>query len=301
MRAESEKIVQRTQRQGALLAGLDEEEFDNLYRLFISLDTERQDGTTLQVVDRGGPNLNDFTMLMEGMQLSHIGEHAPKMLFNLLDSDRNGFLSLKELVHGIAVLRPRAGASQRLQWLFDNFDRDKEGFLDMEELRELVQFLCIMQSMQHVPSKAPVIWETQRWWVIGGWKPTFSTKGLALTDQCYADQFGEGVSSPQPKYGWTVHRHKAFTDVDGWKYAVTLPSYEEMSEHISDTVYSPEQGAGKIVRWRAWKNVLARKIMKHVYGNVVPAEPTLNFEQFKACVGEKFPVVVEAFHHTVEP
>ena len=124
MRAESEKIVQRTQRQGALLAGLDEEEFDNLYRLFISLDTERQDGTTLQVVDRGGLNLNDFTMLMEGMQLSHIGEHAPKMLFNLLDSDRNGFLSLKELVHGIAVLRPRAGASQRLQWLFENFDRD---------------------------------------------------------------------------------------------------------------------------------------------------------------------------------
>jgi hypothetical protein len=174
----------------------------------------------------------------------------------------------------------------------------RSGALDVEAMRELVQFLCIMRSMQHTPSKAPVIWETQRWWIGAGWKPT-TASGFSMATMCYTDQHGEEVLAPQASYGWVVHSHKLYTDSEGWKYGNTLPDYEAMSEHIADTVFSAEGGIGKVVRWRAWKNGLARQVMKYCDAHSKEGPRTVGFAQLEAAVEAEFGVVHEAFQHAV--
>lgn len=180
-------IIERSQRKAALLAGMDEADFDELYRRF--LDTEKRD--EYAVVDRGGLNMADFAALMRDIGLDHVAER-PQFLFGLLDSDGNGHVSVKELVDAFVALSSKSNKAQRLKWAFDKFDRNQNGSLGLPEVRDLIQFLCIMQSMQHTLSPEPTVWETQRWFPAAGWKPHTG----ALSSHSFADEFGEAVAEP---------------------------------------------------------------------------------------------------------
>jgi len=127
------------------------------------------------VVDRGGLDVKSFQALMQQLGLVHFAEF-PDVLFSMLDEaansrcasaltrvragqDHNGRISLKEIVDGFAAFSPSVQPWQRLRWVFQKFDHSGDGWLELHEMQKMVQFLCILQSMQHEMEAHPTVWQ----------------------------------------------------------------------------------------------------------------------------------------------
>jgi len=281
-RNESEMIVQRSQRKAALLSGMEEADFDELYRRFEQSESHA-DGT--MVVDRGGLNVEEFAQLMQELNLPHIAEH-PELVFGLVDMDGNGRVSLKELVAAFTALRAEATPQQRLKWAFEMFDKDSSQQLGIKELQDMVQFFCIMNSMQHAPSNSPVVWEAQRWYPTKGWLGCNATRGFSVTGGVsFADEHGDGVVPPCPNFGWGVRSNTHDTGEDGWKYAAVLPAHDQ----LHSGAYNTSPAIGNFVRWRAYENKLPKQIIAKIGSH------KFRYEQLEQAVETHFPVLHAAF------
>ena len=66
--------------------------------------------------------------------LQHIAQKHPDALFEVFDTDRNGTVSIQELVHGCAMLHPANPPKQKIRWAFEKFDRDNSGRLTPQQV-----------------------------------------------------------------------------------------------------------------------------------------------------------------------
>jgi dual oxidase len=66
-------------------------------------------------------------------------------MFDLMDQDRNGFISFRDF-RDLLILFREGTADEKLKWLFDMYDTDGSGRLMIKEFRLMITYVALFPT-----------------------------------------------------------------------------------------------------------------------------------------------------------
>jgi len=113
------------------------------YEKYNNMPAEERDGGVIE-----------FGLFCDLLQIEETGEY--RKLFGLFDNDGDGTLDIKEFILGLCNFVPKMDQKARTKLVFQLFDEDRSGFLAVDELTKVLM-ANHMQSADNVAKKAQTI------------------------------------------------------------------------------------------------------------------------------------------------